>query len=274
MAADPRVTPLRPDLAASSLEGRIAADRYADPAPMQTRLPVAGLRYEPARTAELADQLLFGELFDVLDSQDGWVWGQARRDGYVGWVRLEALSAEIFAPTHRVSALRAFAFSEPGFKTLPVGRYSMNALVAVEAEDDRYLKLAGSGWMVREHLAPIGTTEDDPVAVAERYLDTPYLWGGRDSHGLDCSGLVQQALYACGQACPRDSDQQAAALGRKLGGAETLQRGDLVFWPRHVGVMVDSQRLLHANSHHMATVIEPLEAHIARAGPVIARKRL
>ena len=129
---DPRLTLARPDLAARALEGVVAAERYVDPAPMQVRLPVAGLRYAPARSGELGDQLLFGERFDVLEARDGWAWGQAQRDGYVGWVRLEALSPEIFAPTHRVAALRTFAFAEPDFKTLPVGRYSMNALVAVE----------------------------------------------------------------------------------------------------------------------------------------------
>ncbi|MEO6340344.1 MAG: NlpC/P60 family protein [Caulobacteraceae bacterium] len=274
MAADfdPRVTPARPDLAARALEGRLAADRYIDPIPMQVRMPVAGLRRAPERTAELDDQLLFGELFDLLESKDGWGWGQAPRDGYVGWVRLETLSEQIETPTHRIAALRTFALAEPSIKAPPKGRYSLNALVTVEAQDDRFLKIAGSGWIAATHLAPLGQFETDPATVAERFVGTPYLWGGRDSLGLDCSGLVQQALYACGQGCPRDSDQQAATLGRTVSAAD-VARGDLVAWAGHVGLMVGDSRLLHATAEHMAVVIEPLADVIARrGGPEVVRR--
>ena len=259
----------------------IAADRYLDPTPMQVRLPVAGLRQGPERSAELADQLLFGELFDVIETTDGWAWGQARRDGYVGWVRLETLSAEIHAPTHRIGALRTFAFSDASLKTAPKGRYSMNALVTVEAEDGRYRKLAGSGWVVAEHLAPLDEWADDPASVAERYMGTPYLWGGRDSLGLDCSGLVQQSLYACGKACPRDSDQQMAGLGHSIepgANLSGLERGDLVFWRGHVGMMLDETRLVHANAYAMAVTAEPLAEAVARTAgsdsPPIGFRRL
>ena len=139
-AYDPRVTPIRGGVAARSLEGVVPADRYVDPTPMQVRAPLAGLRQGPEGGAELADQLLFGELFDVLESQDGWAWGQARRDGYVGWTPLEALSPEIHTPTHRVAALRTYAFAEPSLKTRLRGLYSLNALVTVEAEDERACK--------------------------------------------------------------------------------------------------------------------------------------
>ena len=274
MAADvdPRVTPARPDLAVRALEGVLAADRYADPVRMQVHMPVAGLRRSPERSAELDDQLLFGELFDLLEARDGWGWGQACRDGYVGWVRLETLSTEIEAPTHRVAALRTFALAEPAIKAPPKGRYSLNALVRVEAEDDRFLKIAGSGWIAARHLAPLGQFETDPAEVAERFAGTPYLWGGRDSLGLDCSGLVQQALYACGRGCPRDSDQQAATLGRKIP-AQDLARNDLVAWAGHVGLMVDDSHLIHATSDYMAVVIEPLAEVVARRGdPEMVRR--
>ena len=275
MAADldPRVTLARPDLAARALEGVVIADGYADPVRMQVRMPVAGLRRAPERTAELDDQLLFGEQFDLLESRDGWGWGQACRDGYVGWVRLETLSNDVVPPTHRVAALRTFALGEPSIKAAPKGRYSLNALVTVEAEEDRFLKIAGSGWIAAAHLARLGAFETDPATVAERFVGTPYLWGGRDSLGLDCSGLVQQALYACGRSCPRDSDQQAATLGRNIV-AEQAARGDLAAWAGHVGLMVDDSRLLHATSDRMAVVIEPLAEVAARRGGPEGFRRL
>jgi len=140
------------------------------------------------------DQLLFGELFDVLEETGGWAFGQARRDGYVGFVETAALSAPGPEATHWVSALRTYAFSRPDIKSAPAGLYSMNALVAVEAREGRFARGAGTGWFIADHLTPIGFGETDHAAVAERFLGAPYQWGGRESVGLDCSGLVQQAL--------------------------------------------------------------------------------
>jgi cell wall-associated NlpC family hydrolase len=271
---DPRLTLARPDLAALALQGRVAAGRYAEPMARQTTSPFAGVHGAPG--GELADQLLLGERFDVLSVEGGWAWGQARRDGYVGWVETDRLGQALTAPSHWVSALGTYAFSEASLKTAPVARLSMNALVRVEAEEGRYRKLAGSGWVVAEHLSPIGVWASDPAAVALKFLGAPYLWGGRSSEGLDCSGLVQQALYACGLAGPRDTDMQAE-LGSPA--PETLARNDLVFWRGHVGIMLDEARLLHANGHYMATTIEPLAEAVARieaagAGSPTAFRRL
>jgi cell wall-associated NlpC family hydrolase len=278
---DARLTLTRNGLAAEPLEGLVAAHRYVAPIPMQAISPVAGVRKAPETGAEQMDQLLFGERFDVLEALDGWVFGQARRDGYVGFVRADALGAAGPAPTHCVSALRTFAFDRPSIKTPPMGRYCRNALVTVEAVDGRFARIAGSGWITAAHLSPLGDWADDPAAVAQDYLGTPYLWGGRDSLGLDCSGLVQQALYACGRSCPRDSDQQQA-LGLAVTpgeGLNALERNDLVFWRGHVGIMLDATRLLHANAHHMAVAIEPLAEAVARIaaagfGEPVAYRRL
>ena len=256
---EPRLTLTRPDLAAQALEGRVTADRYAEPLARQVGAPLAGIYRTPGGV--LDDQLLFGERFDVLAVECGYAWGQARRDGYVGWVALDALTDALTTPSHWVSALGTYAFSEASLKTAPAGRLSMNALVCVEAEEGRYRKLKGSGWVVAEHLTPMGQFAADPAAEALKFLGAPYLWGGRSSEGLDCSGLVQQAYYACGLAGPRDSDMQ-----ERLGvpAPETLRRNDLVFWRGHVGIMLDAERLLHANGHHMATVVEPLAVAIPR----------
>ena len=260
---DPRLTPALGDAAAVSLEGVRPAARYLSPDEMQAVFPVAAIRREPSRTAEQLDQLVFGERFDVLDRRDGWAFGQAVRDGYVGWVRLETLEPCGPRPTHWVSALRTYAFNEPFIKAAPQARLSMNALVHVEARDGRFAKLSGSGFVAERHLALLGAWADDPAAVAQTYLGAPYLWGGRESVGLDCSGLVQQALYACGRAAPRDSDQQAA-LGRPVDPDAGLERGDLVFWRGHVAMMLDGATLIHANAFHMAVTAEPLAEAVGR----------
>ena len=161
-----------------------------------------------------------------------------------------------------MAAIRTYAFAEPSIKTRAGGPYSLNALAAVEAQEGRLCKVAGAGWIAAEHLAPIGVFETDLAAVAERFLGAPYLWGGRESLGLDCSGLVQQALFACGLACPRDTDQQAG-LGRPIAGNE-FGRGDLVFWKGHVAIGLDETRIVHANGHHMMVAIEPLATAVSR----------
>lgn len=263
MSLDPRLTPLRDGIAARSLEGLVPAEVYLEPQPARCALPAAAIRRAPDTASEQMDQLLFGEAFDVLEEEaGGFVWGQARRDGYVGFVEAAALAPAGPAPTHRISAIRTYAFAEPSIKTRAFGPYSLNALACVEAVEGRLAKVAGAGWMAVEHLSPIGVFARDPAAVAERYLGAPYLWGGRESLGLDCSGLVQQALLACGIACPRDADMQQT-LGREIARAD-FARGDLVFWKGHVAMGLDGGRIIHANAHHMAVEIEPLDAALER----------
>jgi len=264
---DPRVTPVRPDIASRVLEGVVPAPVYVDPRPMTVIRPAAGVHAQPDLNSEQQDQVLFGEVFEVLREEGGFAWGQARRDGYVGYLEREALAPAGPAATHRVSAIRTYAFAEPSIKARALGPYSLNALVAVEAQEGRFARAAAGGWFVQEHLSPIGVFETDPVAVAERFVGAAYLWGGRESLGLDCSGLVQQALLACGRACPRDTDQQQL-MGHGVEPHE-LERGDLVFWRGHVAMMRDAGHIVHANAFHMATVVEPLAEAVARiaAGP-------
>ncbi|SFZ85500.1 NlpC/P60 family protein [Devosia enhydra] len=258
-AFDPRLTLMRDGLAARSLQGIVPAERYVETIAHQAIVPFAPLRRTPAADGEQLDQLLFGEDFAVLDIAEGWALGQAVRDGYVGYLEAAALGEPSRTATHTVRALRTYAYAAPSIKAPPTGLYSMNALVTDEGRDGRFVRTSG-GWFIAEHLAPIDQPEPEPVAVAERFVGTPYLWGGRQSLGLDCSGLVQQAFYACGKTCPRDSDQQAL-LGSPV---DVPTRGDLVFWRGHVAMMVNETHITHASGWHMQVVIEPLAEAIAR----------
>ncbi|MBI1405570.1 MAG: peptidoglycan endopeptidase [Caulobacter sp.] len=277
MTFDRRTTLVHEGLAALDLQGLVAADRYLAPTPRQVSAAAAPLRRHPAGDAEQESRLLFGERFDVLLEKDDHAFGQARRDGYVGWVPVEALSAPILQPTHWVRVLRTWGFSRPDIKTRPVGLFSLGALISVEAVEGRFSRSARGGWFITDHLAPVGLGyESDWAGVAERFLGAPYLWGGRESLGLDCSGLVQIALTACGMACPRDTDMQAR-IGASVA-RDDLRRGDLVFWKGHVAIMLDAARMVHANAHHMAVAIEPLDGAIARieaagSGPPSAFRR-
>ena len=274
---DSRLTLARPDLARVELEGVVKAERFAPATPRRVRAPATAIRRAPDSGAEQLDQLLLGEAFDVLEIRDGFAWGQARRDGYVGHVEAAALGEAGPAPTHWVSALRTYAYAQPAIRAAAFGPLSMNALVSIDEESGVFAHAVDVGWIARRHLAPVGESLSDFVAVAERYLGAPYLWGGRDSLGLDCSGLVQQALYACGKTCPRDTDQQAG-MGETVPG-NALIRGDLVFWKGHVAIMVDDANIIHANAHHMKVAIEPLADAVGRidacgSGKPIAFRRL
>jgi cell wall-associated NlpC family hydrolase len=212
-------------------------------------------------------QALRGERVTIYDRNgEGWAWGQLDSDGYVGWLPDTALAKPGPAPTHKVTAIRTFAFPGPSIKQPPVETPVMGSTLAVTREDGAFA-ITREGWhLPRSHLAALGHREADFVAVAERFAGTPYLWGGKSSLGIDCSGLVQIALDATGIGCPRDSDMQQASLGQAIDVAEAvrLRRGDLLFWKGHVAIARDAKTIVHANAHHMATVIEETASAIAR----------
>ncbi|BAQ43576.1 peptidase P60 [Methylobacterium aquaticum] len=258
---DPRLTPARPDLADERLRGRVAADRYVAGTTHRIRVPVAPLRRAPDPAAALDSEALLGEAATVYEVRDGFAFAQLSADGYVGYLPAEALGPVDPAPTHRVSALRTFLYPAADLKRPVVGALSLGARVAVAGREGAYARLADGRFAWAGHLAALDAVEPDVAATALRFLGVPYLWGGRSSLGLDCSGLVQTALAAAGIAAPRDSDQQEAALGEAVpvtADLAGLRRGDLVFWRGHVGMMLDEARLIHANGHHMAVAIEPL----------------
>jgi cell wall-associated NlpC family hydrolase len=278
---DPRLTPARPDLAAKYLEGRIEAARFVIGEEFEISDAIAPLRNGPASDAMLATQALKGERVTIYDRNgEGWAWGQLRSDGYVGWLPDRALAKPAAAPTHKITALRTFAFPGPSIKLSPVDTLVMGAMVTVVREDGPFAVTRDGWYLPRQHVGSIDRHAEDFVAVAERFAGTPYLWGGKSSLGIDCSGLVQVSLNAAGIGCPRDSDMQQDGLGRILGLAESgkLQRGDLIFWKGHVAIVRDADSIVHANAHHMATVIENTRDAIARikaAGSEIAAiKRL
>jgi cell wall-associated NlpC family hydrolase len=265
-AFDPRLTPARVDLAAKHLEGKIEAARFVEGRAFEVIDPHTPLRATPAPDAPLLTEALKGERVTIYDlNAEGWAWGQLAADGYVGWFSANALTPAAAPATHKVSALRTFAFPGPSIKLPPVEALPLGARLAIARIEDRLAVTRSGAYVPVPHLAPLDFVEPDFVAVAERFLGVPYLWGGKTALGIDCSGLVQVALTAAGRVCPRDSDMQEAALGVPLANSERrLQRGDLVFWKGHVAIVRDGNTLIHANAFHMAVAIEPLAEAIAR----------
>jgi cell wall-associated NlpC family hydrolase len=278
---DPRLTPARPDLAAKYLEGKVKAERFVAGEEFEISDALAPLREGPSSDAMLLTQALMGERVTIYDRNDeGFAWGQLNSDGYVGWLPDRALAKPTGKPTHKITALRTFAFPGPSIKLPPVDTLVMGAAVTV-IRDDGVFAVTRDGWYLpRQHVGPIDRHADDFVAVAEQFAGTPYLWGGKSSLGIDCSGLVQVSLNAAGTGCPRDSDMQQDSLGRALDASESnkLQRGDLIFWNGHVAIVRNADTIVHANAHHMATSIENTRGAIARikaaGSEILAIKRL
>jgi cell wall-associated NlpC family hydrolase len=264
VALDPRINPFRPEIAAKCLQGHVEAARFVEGARHEVVEPIAAVRRTPSHEARLDTQALLGEHVVVYETTDeGWAWGQLESDGYVGWLSANALGNPGKAPTHKVAVPRTLGFPGPDIKLAPAVALPMGASVVIVRQDERF-GITANGWhLPAVHLAPIKARQPDFVAVAEEFLHAPYLWGGKTSLGIDCSGLVQVALQAAGHTCSRDSDMQELALG-KLSSLGELRRGDLVFWKGHVAVARDGESLLHANAHHMGVAIEPVAEAVAR----------
>lgn len=277
-AFDPRVVAIRPDLADIAVAGIHFAPHYAAPMMMSGVLPAAVMREAPSLDAEQTSELLFGEGFALLDLTGGWAWGYSLADHYVGYLAADALGAPI-APTHRVDRIEVALHSAPDAAAGASAVLPRGALVMGEAEGE-WLKTA-HGYMPLAALVEAGSEQDDPAAIAESMVGTPYLWGGRTAKGIDCSGLVQLAWASAGVQLPRDSDLQLAALGadRDVAPAD-LARGDLVFFPGHVGIMADKQTIIHASRQWMEVRVEPLAEVAKRSAakgndvPVSGTKRL
>lgn len=279
---DPRLTPARPDLAAAQLRGQVAADAYVEGRALHVCVGTADLRHAPTPDASLDTQALFGEDVMLYEDHEGWGWVQLARDGYVGYMPMAALAEGQIKPTHRVTVNRSFVYPGPDLKFSARDALPLGAAVRVRATKGAFAQIDNSAFVFTGHLLQSGESQKDFVAVAERLLHAAYLWGGKTSLGIDCSGLVQISLEAAGIDAPRDTDLQEQALGLPIAvGTDLagLRRGDLVFWRGHVGLMRDETTLLHANAHHMLVASEPLrivrDRILATASqPISAIKRL
>ncbi|HWI87010.1 MAG TPA: NlpC/P60 family protein [Sphingomonas sp.] len=273
---DPRVHAYRPDIADIALAGLLFAPHYARAEHCRCIAASVSLHARPSQDAPAISQLTHGEGFALLDRTGAWAWGRCLHDDYVGYLPASALGP-MQTPTHRVIAPLALVFASADIKAPIATTLAIGAQVHGE-EVGEYLRIP-SGFIHLRHIAPLDEAVEDPVAVAESLIGAPYRWGGRGAEGLDCSGLVQRSLELAGIAAPRDSDMQRDQLGDPIADGASLTRGDLIFFPGHVGFMVDSERLIHANAYWMTTMIEPLADVVARLlpthdTPIIARKRI
>jgi len=268
---DRRLHVFRPDLADIRLRGRVAAREFVAGRPGVIAAPVAGIHDSPDAASECISQALQGERIAIFDERDDWSWIQCDYDGYVGYIRTDESSTIPVEPTHMVGVQRTFAYDGPDLRHPVVAPLSMGSRLAITGQTvtrgTLYALTDHGSAVIASHLAPIGRREADYVEVAARFLETPYLWGGRSGFGVDCSGLVQLAMMMAGMRAPRDTDMQAAGIGGTLDpGADygNLRRGDLVFWKGHVAILTDPRTILHASGHSMTGTSETLAEAVSR----------
>ena len=285
---DPRTHPYTDKFAASHLKDLVDVARYGSAVRQQIVMPVVPVHARAATASGMETQMVWGQEFDVYDMQGGWLWGQEVQEhgteastGYVGFVPKMALTPRRVTPTHRVNIMRAPAFAKPDLKSPIRIALPLNARIRVEGKEGDYHRVSDIGFMHKNHVTKLGTKTTDFTTVAENHQGLPYIWGGISPDGVDCSGLVQTSLRACGHDAPRDADLQERALGKSIDITKDLtglQRGDLVFWQGHVGIMQNAHDLVHANAYHMAVTSEPLKEAVKRiakaAGPITSVRRL
>jgi cell wall-associated NlpC family hydrolase len=273
---DRRLTPANGRAAHLSLRGRVAADAYVAGDWARVTAPLTDLRVAPEGRRDR--QVIHGDRLLVLERREGWAFAQAEKDGYCGYVSLAALGAD-WTATHLIGVAGSHLYSRPDLKQPEAGCLTFGSSIAVTARHERFAETATGHFVPEQHIRPLADLFTDPVEVALLFLGTPYLWGGNSRAGIDCSGLVQASLLACGIPCPGDSDLQWAALGARIPDSAARQRGDLLFWPGHAAIALDGQTMIHANGNQMAVTLERIDDAIARIdaageGPLLGIRRL
>ncbi|MBX3582987.1 MAG: C40 family peptidase [Rhizobiaceae bacterium] len=272
-AYDRRLHAFRTDLADRRLEGAVEAERFVVGHPARIVSTFEDLRRAPDLEAPVDTQLLMGDEIRVFEEKDGWLWAQAARDGYVGYLPAQSVEAVGADLTHRVVVPRTFLYPGPDLRLPSSGALSLGASVTIvdraHTRGTDYAILETGEALIARHIAPVGEHVPDYVSVAETLLMTPYLWGGTTGFGIDCSGLVQLSMRMAGRNVLRDTDMQENSLGEAIDAGpdhSLLRRGDLVFWKGHVAIMTDERAIIHANGHMMLVTCEPLAEAIERIG--------
>lgn len=225
---------------------------------LQTDVPRLTVYKNPAEKATPINELLYGEDLQLLKKNDDeWAKIKSLHDDYEGWVQVSALTKPR-PKTHKVFALASNLYALPDFKTAPVQTlYFLSTVNITDKHENGFVCLANGFWIFERDLVPLDHFEPDFVKTALKFLNTPYVWGGRSAHGIDCSGLIQVSLMAAGYNLNRDSGDQMMSAGVET---SVLKPGTLIFYKGHVAIYLRDDKVLNATSRIMSAQIESMES--------------
>jgi len=241
-------------------------------------LSIVPVRREPTHKAEMCTQLLFGELYTVLQTENDWLKVKLEYDGYEGWISVKShasITVNDFDSLSDTSArctldLVQLVTNETKKEQFPVLYGS-----SLPGLEEFSMQLAGQTFTYDGQVSMISDFEEDdqdgPENMMElkhdlmqssmQFLGAPYLWGGRSLFGIDCSGLVQMAYKLKNIRLKRDASQQAEQ-GEPVNSLEEAEPGDLVFFENeegkisHVGLLADRQKVLHCSGKVRLDIID------------------
>ncbi len=215
------------------------------------------LRSEPDHKSEMVSQLLFGESFDVLQTQAGWLHIEMHYDHYRGWVsRNQAhLMEEAFRDIYReLPPLVTTDYMAIMTDTVTRSKFPVSSGSTFLPGEDHKMVVGGHRFWHHGNLTAGNKQKSDEqiCEYARSFFNTPYLWGGRSAFGIDCSGFVQVVFKLAGVKLPRDSKEQAKA-GESIHLIHETKAGDLLFFDNedgeinHVGLLLNEGHIIHAH---------------------------
>ena len=241
--------------------------------------PLVSLRKNNSSHSELETECIFGEKCKVISILGDWIFCELIKDGYQGWIKKKSLGLYV-NPSHKVNLRNTILFNKPDVKSKIFFYLTYGSEVYVNSVSNNWAEIHFykekkllKKYIPQNHLVDIEKKELDWVKTAEKFIQTPYKWGGKSFFGIDCSGLVQLAILSKYNNASRNSSKQEIELGKNIYNVKNsntfnfssiLKRGDLIFWERHVGIMVNKTELIHANAFHICVKIEKLANAIQR----------
>lgn len=241
--------------------------------------PIVSLRNSKNNHSELETEVIFGENYKVILTSGDWVFCKLLKDGYEGWLKKSSLGLCINT-SHKVNVRNTLIFDKPDVKSNVFFSLTYGSEVCVNSISNNWAEIYFykknkiiKKYISQEHIVDINKKELNWVKIAEQFINTPYKWGGKSFLGIDCSGLVQLAILSKYNNASRNCSQQELELGETIytrensitfNSLDNLKRGDLIFWNRHVGIMINKKQLIHANAYHMCVKKEKLISTIQR----------
>ncbi|MDC1356852.1 C40 family peptidase [Pseudomonadota bacterium] len=209
---------------------------------------------------------MFGEIFSVYKTIEDWCFGTLLTDNHEGWIQAKYLGS-YKENNYRIKSKSSNIYLYPDAKSIVLKYLSLGSTVYAHKIENDWATISlnsknssKTGFIPVNHLTKVTEYKCDWINTSYEMLNTPYVWGGRTSNGIDCSALLQLSFQSTGINLPRNTKEQVLFMKTSQRFKEidldllrksNIQKGFIIFWPGHVGIMSKKNILLHANAYHM-----------------------